>query len=278
MEEAPYWMWMKRKEILRSRSPPSMNSLNYSWEEKAFAEDAAGPLGGCVWPPRSYSCSFCTREFRSAQALGGHMNVHRRDRAMLRQALNPINEARHHQNNDQINQLKTSLGDHLSSDVGKLRNNLDGKAIVASGTLSPPRVPALSTPETLGANTSFSSAYSSSFVHSWSDPAEARLLSSSESKPRVEKNPREEDYMCCSYDDYVDTDLSVGMNRFVSPNRTTGSCGDEAVSCKRLKTAVSSLSTFFLKACSDDKTGLLMANTIEDLDLELRLGDPATVK
>ncbi|CAM0149876.1 unnamed protein product [Urochloa decumbens] len=37
-----------------------------------------------TWPPRSYPCSFCKREFRSAQALGGHMNVHRRDRARLR--------------------------------------------------------------------------------------------------------------------------------------------------------------------------------------------------
>lgn len=56
-----------------------------SWEEQAFARDAAAHLGGCVWPPRSYSCTFCQREFRSAQALGGHMNVHRRDRALLRQ-------------------------------------------------------------------------------------------------------------------------------------------------------------------------------------------------
>lgn len=38
------------------------------------------------WPPRSYSCSFCKREFRSAQALGGHMNVHRRDKARLRES------------------------------------------------------------------------------------------------------------------------------------------------------------------------------------------------
>jgi len=59
--------------------------LDDSWEERAFAEDAAGLLGGCVWPPRSYTCSFCKREFRSAQALGGHMNVHRRDRARLKQ-------------------------------------------------------------------------------------------------------------------------------------------------------------------------------------------------
>ncbi|KAK8944320.1 putative transcriptional regulator RABBIT EARS [Platanthera zijinensis] len=36
---------------------------------------------GTTWPPRFYSCRFCLREFRSAQALGGHMNVHRRDRA-----------------------------------------------------------------------------------------------------------------------------------------------------------------------------------------------------
>ncbi|KFK39599.1 hypothetical protein AALP_AA3G265000 [Arabis alpina] len=41
-------------------------------------------LLGFSWPPRSYTCSFCKREFRSAQALGGHMNVHRRDRARLR--------------------------------------------------------------------------------------------------------------------------------------------------------------------------------------------------
>ncbi|KAF9686871.1 hypothetical protein SADUNF_Sadunf02G0034800 [Salix dunnii] len=37
------------------------------------------------WPQRNYTCSFCKREFSSAQALGGHMNVHRRDRARLKQ-------------------------------------------------------------------------------------------------------------------------------------------------------------------------------------------------
>ncbi|KAK8542234.1 hypothetical protein V6N13_137191 [Hibiscus sabdariffa] len=69
-----------------------MSSLRESWEEKAFAEDAGGggSLRGCVWPPTSYTCSFCSREFRSAQALGGHMNVHRRDRAKLKQSHTPI--------------------------------------------------------------------------------------------------------------------------------------------------------------------------------------------
>ena len=42
---------------------------------------------GTSWPARNYACSFCKREFKSAQALGGHMNVHRRDRARLRSSL-----------------------------------------------------------------------------------------------------------------------------------------------------------------------------------------------
>ncbi|GMI72015.1 FLORAL ORGAN NUMBER 1, FLORAL DEFECTIVE 10, SUPERMAN [Hibiscus trionum] len=42
-----------------------------------------GYLSGFPWLRRSYICNFCKREFRSAQALGGHMNVHRRERARL---------------------------------------------------------------------------------------------------------------------------------------------------------------------------------------------------
>ncbi|KAE8670255.1 hypothetical protein F3Y22_tig00112159pilonHSYRG00100 [Hibiscus syriacus] len=53
-----------------------------SWEVRAFAEDT-GNVMGTTWPPRSYTCTFCGREFHSAQALGGHMNVHRHDRARL---------------------------------------------------------------------------------------------------------------------------------------------------------------------------------------------------
>jgi C2H2-type zinc finger len=88
-----YLMWPKKRswiDQLRSQpcSPFSPVASNYSgrdhaasWEEQAFAQDTLMH----VWPPRSYSCTFCQREFRSAQALGGHMNVHRRDRARLRQ-------------------------------------------------------------------------------------------------------------------------------------------------------------------------------------------------
>ncbi|KAK5840896.1 Transcriptional regulator SUPERMAN -like protein [Gossypium arboreum] len=54
---------------------------------QGFEEDY---LSGFSWPPRSYTCSFCERGFRSAQALGGHMNVHRRDKARLRQLPPPM--------------------------------------------------------------------------------------------------------------------------------------------------------------------------------------------
>ncbi|KAG6603640.1 putative transcriptional regulator RABBIT EARS, partial [Cucurbita argyrosperma subsp. sororia] len=83
MDSKLCWKIWENKNKKKKNLTTTINEA--SWEEQAFAEDAAaGHLGGCVWPPRSYSCSFCKREFRSAQALGGHMNVHRRDRARLK--------------------------------------------------------------------------------------------------------------------------------------------------------------------------------------------------
>lgn len=34
---------------------------------------------------RSYECTYCKRGFTNAQALGGHMNIHRKDRAKAKQ-------------------------------------------------------------------------------------------------------------------------------------------------------------------------------------------------
>ncbi|KAF5729700.1 hypothetical protein HS088_TW20G00064 [Tripterygium wilfordii] len=74
------WMW----------NPKQLQDDDDSWEVRAFAEDTAS-INGTTWPPRSYTCTFCRREFQSAQALGGHMNVHRRDRAKLHQRSNSFN-------------------------------------------------------------------------------------------------------------------------------------------------------------------------------------------
>ncbi|XVF51974.1 hypothetical protein PTKIN_Ptkin04bG0227500 [Pterospermum kingtungense] len=72
-----YLMWNPKAQPLEADDDDS-------WEVRAFAEDTGNAMG-TTWPPRSYTCTFCRREFRSAQALGGHMNVHRRDRARLHQ-------------------------------------------------------------------------------------------------------------------------------------------------------------------------------------------------
>ncbi|KAK7307716.1 hypothetical protein VNO77_41029 [Canavalia gladiata] len=78
------WMWNPREN--------HQEDDDDSWEVRAFAEDTRNMMD-TTWPPRSYTCTFCRREFRSAQALGGHMNVHRRDRARLHQT--PPNSSNH---------------------------------------------------------------------------------------------------------------------------------------------------------------------------------------
>ncbi|KAF5752370.1 SUP1 [Tripterygium wilfordii] len=70
------------------------NNVNRMVQDSWYGED--NYLSRFSWPPRSYTCSFCKREFRSAQALGGHMNVHRRDRARLRQSPPTPRDVLHH--------------------------------------------------------------------------------------------------------------------------------------------------------------------------------------
>lgn len=77
----------------------SRSSMSDSKNMKISVENNKGNeedyINEFCWPPRSYTCSFCKREFRSAQALGGHMNVHRKERAKLRQS-SPPREYHHH--------------------------------------------------------------------------------------------------------------------------------------------------------------------------------------
>ncbi|KAH0979691.1 hypothetical protein GBA52_006868 [Prunus armeniaca] len=215
MEQAQCLVWQisRKDQIFKCSlsSPSSMNST--TWEEKAFAADAAGhgPLGGCIWPPRSYSCSFCMREFRAPSAL-----------------------------------------------VSIQKKNYSG------------------------AECAFLSHHSATSAPSWSD--------NSKSDHQLEKNimTREEEESRCllgSYDhgDFnVETDLSVGLNiSVVSRNRSQGgSCGEEAsISCKRPKTATAAISSFpFFLQSETEVTGLMASSSMEDLDLELRLGDPPKVK
>lgn len=43
---------------------------------------------------RSYECVFCKRGFTTAQALGGHMNIHRKDRANNKTKITPSSSSK----------------------------------------------------------------------------------------------------------------------------------------------------------------------------------------
>ncbi|KAG8090375.1 hypothetical protein GUJ93_ZPchr0011g27168 [Zizania palustris] len=122
--------WMMATADCSGSSEPS------SWEEQAFAHDAAANLGGCVWPPRFYSCSFCQREFRSAQALGGHMNVHRRDRALLRQGSSSSSYPAAHEEADQPRHYSFSRPNPTSSNNSSISNIGDVRACASGGRSS----------------------------------------------------------------------------------------------------------------------------------------------
>lgn len=206
-----YLMWMK------SKSPSSMNSSAASFQE---------PFGGFIWPPRSYTCSFCRREFRSAQALGGHMNVHRRDRAKLKQSSPPqqADEAKilHHQK-------------HTSASYQE--NSLDRRILQAPPTIFTPLNKEVREP----------------FINS------EEILT--EENTRRSGKPGLWDDQCNDDEDFIETKLSMGT-----------------VFCKRHKksSGVSPLPFFHSKLCSSDRCNT--SSSMEDIDLELRLGDPPAVK
>ncbi|KAI4326541.1 hypothetical protein MLD38_031845 [Melastoma candidum] len=52
-------------------------ATSYEVERLDQPDDGTGSV-------RSYGCVFCKRGFTTAQALGGHMNIHRKDRAKAR--------------------------------------------------------------------------------------------------------------------------------------------------------------------------------------------------
>ncbi|WCJ18351.1 C2H2 and C2HC zinc fingers superfamily protein [Euphorbia peplus] len=100
------------------------NKFKYSWNYGNQSYRSEDYLVGFSWSPRSYTCSFCKIEFRSAQALGGHMNVHRRDRARLR-VQSPLRDTTHfhHLNLNKAETVKLDLEIGTSSRPNE--DNLD---------------------------------------------------------------------------------------------------------------------------------------------------------
>ncbi|KAL3581581.1 hypothetical protein D5086_015913 [Populus alba] len=233
----------------------------------------------------------------SAQALGGHMNVHRRDRARLKQSLTPgpHNDVFRHQNH--IRRSLKSLGSHFPTEVCTLDNyDLDPKLSVSgtiniASTLSSSRFSALSPHENLSDH-AFVSPFSSYFeqekhkgyphLHnnlSGSDHSLAvRLLNDSESKPDAEKNQGKLDSTCSRHHNFAATDLFMGLSSATNSQSLSSpdSCGNEAISCKGPKTNVSVLSLLMKPRPYDGYTQSEAigpnSSSMEDIDLELRLG------
>ncbi|CAL9133051.1 unnamed protein product [Musa textilis] len=260
MEQARYWMLMTSTPRLGTQIPGLIvgSACNESWEEKAFAEDTAGHLGGCVWPPRSYSCSFCRREFRSAQALGGHMNVHRRDRAKLRQSASLSDEAAEEQHQPQVSRLALGAAANPNPNSGVLASRVS------------PRVPAPVTTRRI-----------------WiEDTLSSPSLSSSTTREAVKE------YSLLSTTTPLDLLLvpepklgaeDLGSREFgLRRWRDIDVCEEEANRKKRRR-CDHPTPAFFLRASSaeqqQDRFEVLNPITVEDLDLELRLGDaPLKIK
>lgn len=71
---------------------------------------------------KSYRCTFCKRGFSNAQALGGHMNIHRRDRAKLKEF-----------SSLDILSLDIKRMDSADSPLASAKQNMPKTSIIASG-------------------------------------------------------------------------------------------------------------------------------------------------
>ncbi|XP_021889025.1 zinc finger protein 10-like [Carica papaya] len=305
MEQPPYWMWTRKRHGFGNshlRASSTTNSTyDDSWEEQAFAEDAAGALGGCIWPPRSYSCSFCRREFRSAQALGGHMNVHRRDRARLKQSLCQDNEIVHQENQDHHTHIQNPLSSfdfqypsqtcalvyssNPNSDHGVLASSLSSPSSVSAPhkrgkypehTFFPPLASPVIQEESNKSLVSSTKSKSYTFAEKHEQFSDPRLTEGQENSRILESAKLE----------YPKNDMSLSLNLVVHRSCSTVVGGkEESIGRKKRKRFGASSQPFFLQPGSDYEHHDIQPEKLElsprsfdDLDLELRLGEPPKVK
>lgn len=228
-----------------NKKEASMERNKEKWEcEKCSCSEAQHGQSSCgliVWPPKNYNCSFCQREFRSAQALGGHMNVHRRDRARLRMLPPPL---RQYRNPNPIPSFATSSSSSSSSLSSPPSNKL----------LLPGPGPATYNPKPLV----------SASLNSLSSSPSSTAFTNEEKKRLLEECPQQINTLSCTLpaENYLRKKKTMraafgaGNSKGYAPNREID------VLRKKEKLAMS----------LDLEMGL--KETKEAVDLELRLGYP----
>ncbi|CAN0854370.1 Transcriptional regulator TAC1 [Linum grandiflorum] len=85
-------------------------------EHEMIEEASTGSSQGTKTTTRSYECTFCKRGFSNAQALGGHMNIHRKDKAKLKHNHN------HNNNNNNYSTTTTTTSTSNEAAVGLYPN------------------------------------------------------------------------------------------------------------------------------------------------------------
>ncbi|XP_044506720.1 probable transcriptional regulator RABBIT EARS [Mangifera indica] len=92
---------------METRDQPSPENPEKVTSDVQAADGGASPV-------RSYDCTFCKRGFSNAQALGGHMNIHRKDKAKLKQTSSSKNQL----DVSKINRPSYNFTQPQSNDVG----------------------------------------------------------------------------------------------------------------------------------------------------------------
>ncbi|KAM1205336.1 hypothetical protein EV2_006354 [Malus domestica] len=79
------------------------NQANQENSDQVMTSDDQQQEGASKQAAKSYECNFCKRGFSNAQALGGHMNIHRKDKAKLKQvsSSNTVETKHQHQHQQQ---------------------------------------------------------------------------------------------------------------------------------------------------------------------------------
>lgn len=227
------------------------------WEVRAFAEDTN--RCGAQWPPRSYSCSFCKRQFRTAQALGGHMNVHRRERALVNKLAVP-RSATDYVTHCSLVSTGPNVGCNCKANAASPSVEYLSKPPSSSSSPPPPttfsQAPGISAPKSMSQSTCVTGITNTGSRLSISPPSQVSISSAScktmqdlSKEAMVQRNP---DFLC----EHLSQHAAMASSRAFHPYGKSWCKPTPKVNLRRFSLHLNNV----------------MGEAEDKLDLELRLG------